>query len=291
MQVESILQDDIIELIIRKGEPQHVANTAWACAKLGVECPALFKAINDNASYLVEQGSPQAVANTARACAKLGVECPALFKAINDNASYLVEEGNPQDVEITAWACAKLDCRLTSFFGALSSRMDSVAASSNVQGIVDLCYSFAILDLALEYETEFRVLWNRAVQFKDDNLAEAHLRQLVQTFDMVSRVMDDLPPPNELLQSVGSLKRADIDSSRAQQEMSELLNEVGFAHEIEVSPFPNDPVLLVPGLWAIDAACKDRMIAIEFDGPTHYLRERTDPSQTSILATSWVDRD
>jgi hypothetical protein len=89
---------------------------------------------------------------------------------------------------------------------------------------------------------------------------------------MVSRVMD-LPPPFNLLQSIGSPKRfaQDISSSRSQEEMSALLEELGFVHEIEFSPFLNRP--FVPGLLVIDAACKDRMIAIEFDGPTHFLRD------------------
>jgi hypothetical protein len=43
------------------------------------------------------------------------------------------------------------------------------------------------------------------------------------------------------------------------------LTELNVRHESEWSPFPDSK--FVPGLLAIDAACKDQKIAIEFDGP------------------------
>jgi hypothetical protein len=133
----------------------------------------LFKAIDDNASYLVERGNEQDIFNMAWAFAELGVDCPALFEAINDKSSYIVEQGSSrQAIANTALAFAQLGYRR-----ALSSLMDSLAESGNVQAIVNLCYSFAILDVALEYETDFRILWNRALQFKGDDFGEGGASQ------------------------------------------------------------------------------------------------------------------
>jgi len=56
--------------------------------------------------------------------------------------------------------------------------------------------------------------------------------------------------------------------SRSFKEVSQLLKEVGFHHECEVSPDSSIP----SGMLAIDFACPEQKIAIEFDGPSHFLK-------------------
>ena len=76
-----------------------------------------------------------------------------------------------------------------------------------------------------------------------------------------------------------------------------LLNEVGFHHECEVSPDSS----ISGGMLAIDFACPERMIAIEFDGPWHYLKAVGSGELTCIengatkakrryLEAAWLDR-
>ena len=60
----------------------------------------------------------------------------------------------------------------------------------------------------------------------------------------------------------------DNEVSRSSKEVSQLLNEIGFHHQCEVSPDSS----ISGGMLAIDFACPERMIAIEFDGPWHYLK-------------------
>jgi hypothetical protein len=80
--VESILNDvNIMELIIGKGNPHDISNTAWACATLGVDCPALSRAVNNKASYLVEQGNSQEIPNSAWAFAQVGYRSTNFFVA------------------------------------------------------------------------------------------------------------------------------------------------------------------------------------------------------------------
>jgi hypothetical protein len=102
----------VAERFVNKGYTQNIANTAWACAKLGHRCPELFAAIGKPTALklLVENGKPQEIANTAWACAKLGHSCPELFAAIGTPivSKRLVYNGNAQDIENTAWACAHL---------------------------------------------------------------------------------------------------------------------------------------------------------------------------------------
>ena len=56
--------------------------------------------------------------------------------------------------------------------------------------------------------------------------------------------------------------------SHSSREVSQLLHEIGFHHECEVSPNG----LLSSGMFAIDFACLEQKVAIEFDGPSHYLK-------------------
>ena len=60
-------------------------------------------------------------------------------------------------------------------------------------------------------------------------------------------------------------------SSPFEDEYSALLAEAGFKHDREVQFLEGD----YAGFMAIDFACKERKIAIECDGPSHYLTELT----------------
>ncbi|KAH8097185.1 ryanodine-sensitive calcium-release channel [Aureococcus anophagefferens] len=60
--------------------------------------------------------------------------------------------------------------------------------------------------------------------------------------------------------------------SRAQESVSQVLRECGFAHEMEVD-------LDGTGLTA-DAADVDARVAVEYDGPQHYLADRTQTGRT-----------
>ncbi len=62
--------------------------------------------------------------------------------------------------------------------------------------------------------------------------------------------------------------------SRSQNEVSGILDDLGFHHVAEVSPVAKEHMFPLPGgMLAIDMACRKQMVAIEFDGPSHFLRE------------------
>jgi len=62
--------------------------------------------------------------------------------------------------------------------------------------------------------------------------------------------------------------RMDNDVSRSSKQVSQLLHEIGFHHKCEVSPNGS----ISGGMLAIDFACLEQKVAIEFDGPSHYLK-------------------
>jgi hypothetical protein len=255
--------------LVKEGNPQAVANTAWACATLGFQSPRLFSEIDRRASWLVEEGNPQNIANTARACATLGVQTPRLFSEIERRASWLVEEGTPQAVANTALAFATLGIQPPHFFECASLHFERILESSNEQNIANLCYAIAILDLAHTYEREFSQLWSKTLSWDPRTLLVQHSRQLAQVYAFVKASGMDLQQPAML-----KIKDSSPEPSRSQREVSLLLNELGFDHEEEVHPFHEEAESTLPlGMLSIDMACRDRMVAIEFDGPSHFLIE------------------
>merc|ERR1712157_43305 len=65
-------------------------------------------------------------------------------------------------------------------------------------------------------------------------------------------------------------RREDISSSRFENEYSQLLKDIGFSHEREVSPCDDNNY---GNMLTIDCACKRKRVAIENDGASHFLTE------------------
>ena len=221
-----------------EGDPQNVANTAWACATLGYDAPLLFAEIDRRSKWLVEEGVPQAVANTAWACATLGFKAPNLFVTINQNLGSLIEKGNTQTIANT-------------------------------------CYAISVLGMSKdESKTSLAKLWERAIDLysaEEEDFRVEELRQLAQTliFAKASGVQLSQPPEKMAANMESALHRVDDNTvSRSTKEVSNLLKEIGLNHEEEVAPDKS----LSGGMLAIDMACTERKIAIEFDGPTHFLK-------------------
>ena len=143
--LEWIFKPKVAASFVKEGNPQAVANVAWACAKLGFEAPNLFAEIERRSEWLVEEGNPQNVANTAWACATLGFEAPNLFAEIERRSKWLVEEGNPQDVANTAWACATLGFEAPNLFAEIECRSKWLVEKGNPQNVANTAWACAEL--------------------------------------------------------------------------------------------------------------------------------------------------
>jgi predicted nucleic acid-binding protein len=263
--------------LIKEGSPQAVANTAWAFATMGLQSPNLFAEIEKHSAWLVKEGNPQDVANTARACATMSVHSPKLFLEIEKHSTWLVKEGNPQDVAKTALAFATLGYRHSAvFFGSFCKIISEFIKEGNQQHIINVCYAFAILDLTGKYEKEFRQLWTVAVSFDFRMLTAEESSQLFQVYAFSqARGMGISKPPISCFEA-GRIFLGDNNNqvSKSQKEVSSILHELEFAHDEEVSPWNDGEFCLAPpGMLAIDMASRKRRVAIEFDGPSHFLLE------------------
>jgi hypothetical protein len=266
--------------IVKEGNPQDVANIAWACAKSGINSPRLFSEIEKHSSWLGKEWNPQDVANTAWACSKFSVLSPNLFLNIEKQSSLLIKEaeksGKMRPISNVALSFAIVGMASEEVFGSLCKIVPNLIKKGNPQDIINVCYAFAVLDLAKKYGNEFRLLWAKAISLDSENLPREARWQLFQAhaFVTASGVISLEAPV--LLETDEIAFEADVDeeSSRAQNEVSGILDDLGFQHLAEVSPVTKENMFPLPGgMLAIDMACRKQMIAIEFDGPSHFLRD------------------
>ncbi len=143
----------------------------------------------------------------------------------------------------------------------------------NPQHLINICFSFAVLDLAKKYGKEFQLLWAKAISLDPNFLPREARWQLFQTHAFVTASgVKLLEAPAFETDEIAF--EADVHESRAQNEVSAILDDLGFHHLAEVSPVTKETIFHLPGgMLAIDMACRKQMIAIEFDGPSHFLRE------------------
>jgi hypothetical protein len=273
--------DERASRFVEKGTPQAIANTAWAFATLNTPAPSLFKMIEERASSLVESGAPQAVANTAWALAVLSHDAPAFFAAIDSRSDHILDAGNPQNIANIAWGFAELGIRPDSFFAGLEKHVGPFSSSASMQSVCNICWSLVILDLAHQHDTLLQSLWDRAMS-ADAGSSIFLAVQLVQVelHAKASGIVLQSPVPpalrQRMVEAAGEI--AQSNSSRFEGEYSKLLNDLGFEHEREVSPFADDEK--AGDVLAIDMACSARKIAIECDGPSHYLSSGRENGKT-----------
>jgi hypothetical protein len=205
------------------------------------------------------------------------------WRSTEKYSNRLVDSGNLQSISNTALAFAKLGhCHPNTFFDSLCNEsIVQVEQESNnkEQHIINLCYAFAILDLMKrsEYEETFRKLWSSRLDVQKLSVEEKSQLSLVFAFATASG-MEFLEPPFTSCSEPADARHFCDENlqSSAQKEVSLILNELGFDHDEEVSPFLQkdyDSLFSFSGMLAIDMACRKQMVAIEFDGPFRFLRE------------------
>jgi len=266
------------EWLLAHGLPQNVSNVAWACGTLGVEAPVLFSAIEERGEWFVENSKPQEVANTALAFAKLGIQAPKLFASIDEKGAWFVDNSTPQGVSNTAWACASLGVQAPKLFAAIEKKGEWLVMEGKPQNIATTAWAMAALGLLESRRELVKMLWNKAMTIPVVELVDDDLRQLYQVQLCVELEGEGL---REGLHGVGeelrdrikkSLFTLDVGLSKAHCEISELLEVMGVDHDNEVSPFGSQSEFDASSFLAIDMACKEDKVAIEFNGPSHYLK-------------------
>ena len=263
------VDDECASCLVQQGTVQHLAMTLWAFASLRTRALSICGQTEEHAVSIVSRGNPQNISNIIWSFATLGVACPTLCHAIDEDANRLIQNGNSQSVANTLSAMSMLGVDAPRLFEAIRNpSVENHFERCNDQELVNICYAFAISESFPKHTDTFTKLWTKAIEIDLDRLPNQGRVQLLQTYLIASYTHGlTLSPPKWS----SSPLLVDVNGSQAQEEMSEILEVMGFDHEKEVSPFlsTNQGAL---EFWHIDCACRERRIAIEFDGPSHYLR-------------------
>ena len=130
-----------------------------------------------------------------------------------------------------------------------------------------------VLGMSRDFEALLTALWDKAIELfvTGEEFIDEALWQLAQTL-ILAKVdgitLLQIPEPMAKRMELTLNRMVDNEVSRSSKQVSQLLHEIGFHHECEVSPDSS----LSSGMLAVDFACPERMIAIEFDGPSHFLK-------------------
>ena len=251
--------------LVAEGKPQEIANTAWAAATLGHASPVLFREIETRADFLVKDGTPQNIANTAWAYGKLRYDAPKLLDAVDEQSEILIKSGTTQNVSNVALAFAEIGHNPASFFNCLEKQENcsEFVRRAKDQDIGNVSWSLVTLGLASENEALLRALWRRAVETDASKFTSEALKQLVQV-DVHARASGaelTPAPPGLKKRMIQAAKAQTNTGGRFEDDYSALLAQAGFKHEREVQFLEGD----YADFLAIDFACKERKIAVEFD--------------------------
>ena len=302
-------------------KPQEMSNTFWAAATLGCSPPAEWLArFCDVSREKLTAFNSQNLANTVWAFATLDVPPPTDWLAhFCDVSQEKMIVFKPQDYSNTVWAFAQLRCRpndvwLRHFFDTSLTKLSDF----NNQTLSTILWGFAELDIVpgpewmAAWETRAAALVDThnsqdavsslwaltALQMQNRDVfrllllqaqrlftPDSNLRVLCSIYDVIqiaaAEKVEGLPTIDEnLLEAAKETWNQDLAAtaqqraSRNHQAVMVVLSESGVAHKQEY-------FCLLAGR-SIDIALLKQRIAIEVDGPKHYL-STGEPSGTTLL--------
>ena len=123
-------------------------------------------------------------------------------------------------------------------------------------------------------------LWKTAcdgrLQFNDGELQQLALFYASAQIEGLNLNLE--PPPESLLGLIeAAAAKSDVTDSRSHKEVSSTLKELNIDHKMEVSPFESSNVTFNTSTMlnidiVISSKVENKNIAIEFNGPSHYVR-------------------
>ncbi|XXQ35296.1 RAP domain-containing protein [Plasmodiophora brassicae] len=279
--------------IISGFNPQNVANTAWAFATVSIQNRALFNALGGRALAMITDFNPQNVANTAWAFATVSIQNRALFNALGSRTLAMITDFNPQDIANTAWAFATVWVENLALFNALANRVVETMSEFNPQHVGNTMWAFS----AVRFDPDNRIVeamvgrtcfFYSDGSFSDEHLVQLHLWRLfvgesrfdsvvdrvchVKTDVMVSRFRDAMS------------RTMQLHVSRMEGEVVDALSRM-YQRGYVVSGY------ICPGTgYSIDAALPKERIAVEVNGPMHFLRDCCSNRVTSMNGASRLKR-
>eukprot|EP00520_Triparma_pacifica_P015110 CAMPEP_0118643390 /NCGR_PEP_ID=MMETSP0785-20121206/6366_1 /TAXON_ID=91992 /ORGANISM="Bolidomonas pacifica, Strain CCMP 1866" /LENGTH=675 /DNA_ID=CAMNT_0006535051 /DNA_START=153 /DNA_END=2176 /DNA_ORIENTATION=+ len=273
----AIDSEEVVMRIVREGKPQAISNTIWAMATLGVQAPALARAINSVATMdnFTKEANMQHFSNSIWAMNQLKYDCPRLVQAFAVTARELMGTAHSQGISNTAFGLSYLGYFNEEIFEQIGKHADIVANGSK-QDIANTLWAFGISGFTAKHEETVKMLWDDVMkrpvtQFSSEAWSQLEIARLFARSEGVDlEVIDDDGrggSRREIMENAANVD--DKPATRFERNIANDLARFGFSgFETEVSPFDNGEG---GKLLKIDIAWKEEKVALELDGPTHFL--------------------
>jgi len=240
-----------------------MANTLWAYAKADVAALTLFEAVaRETMRRGVGELSVQTMARVVWAFSTSGVSASFLFAAIADEATGRVREFNAQDMSNTVLAFATASAAAPGLFQAIAVEASRRVGDFTVRELTNTLWAFACVGFA---QTRVFTDLVSAIAERIDELNDFGKSQLhaVALYWRLTWPVLDFP----LSAHLGSFRSAYVRfapcPSQLQHDVSAMLLErLHWKHVFEH--------VTEEGL-SLDLARPESKLAIEVDGPFHYL--------------------
>ncbi|EJK61674.1 hypothetical protein THAOC_17795 [Thalassiosira oceanica] len=254
--------------------PHDLSNTAWAYATAGESHSELFEKIGDHVAGRISLDSfnPQALSNTAWAYATARRFHSRLFEELSTEAVVSREYFGGQEVANFLWACATVVYTGERLFLAFAPVVESKLDECNEQGLANIAWAYSVANVASEDLFNEGYVGAFALNEKDfsaEGLVQLHQWQLWQ---------QEIESGIELPQSLQEKCRKAFTSAS----YSESILQNGVVRELKAVGLDVDEEVLLGSGYRVDALVNvgDRGVAIEVDGPSHFIHRRPTGSAT-----------
>jgi hypothetical protein len=206
---------------------------------------------------------------------KLKYDCPRLVHALAGSGWEIMGSCTGQGISITALGLADLGYFNEMIFEQIGKHVNVVIGGSN-QHTCNTLWAFGISGLIAKHEETVRILWDEAMkrpptEFKSEAWTQLEIARLFARSEGVHlEVVDnDGRGGNRSEMMERAANTIDNPAKRFERDMANDLKRFGFSgFETEVTPFDNREG---GNLLKIDIAWKKEKVALELDGPSHFL--------------------
>jgi len=286
---------------------QDAANSLWAAAKLGISDQRVIDSLTTACIDRIKDMTAQGAANSFWAIATLNVSTSD--SVINSLAHACVDRAhlfNAQDAASTLWAAAKLGISDRQVIESLTSACTDRIKDMTAQGAANSFWAIATLNVSTSdsvINSLAHACVDRAHLFNAQDAANSlwaacvlNVKNQLITSPLaaaVSKLFSSLKRVDECQQclqatcfgvslsvealnhfkSVTQTHTFPISTSASQRSVAAALNRLGLSPQLEVQIFNGVlTVDIVVELFSAGDSERKSRIAIEFDGPTHFLR-------------------
>jgi len=263
-----------VERLTKVGNAQAISNTLWAMARLGHSGPGICRAIEDRevASKIIASERSQNVASVLWALSKFHYECPVFVRCVCENIEEIAHRGSVQGLSNIAYAFADLGYFEDAIFDEVSKHADRVVEKGTMQAACNILWAYAISGKMKAHEETVKLLWDETMKrplqdFTRYSWTTLEIARLFAKAEGISLVVEDKKKIDMITKACkhASYNEKDIFFDIVARDLR-MFGYQGFVRE--VSPFKAEGG---GDLLKIDLAWEKEMVAVELDGPSHFL--------------------